>query len=153
MRSLSDLGAPDLLAKGVGIAVGTATLLGCWTLGRRGDESRSFTLAIVAALLLTPIIWLHYFALLLVPIAIVHKRLSLLWAAPLLFWLFLQGSGNGTTFQTTWTLGVAALVVLLLLRVPPTKADADRLPAPRPTPAASQEAEREGVEHPLRTAA
>ena len=56
---LSDLGAPDLLAKGVGIAAGTATLLGCWTLGRRGDESRSFTLAIVAALLLTPIIWLH----------------------------------------------------------------------------------------------
>ena len=64
------------------------------------------------------------------PIAIVHKRLSLLWAAPLLLWLFLQGSGNGTTFQTTWTLAVAALVVLLLLRVPPTKANADRLPAP-----------------------
>ena len=116
----SDLGAPDLLARGVGIAVGTATLLACWILGRRGDETRSFTLAIVAALLLTPIIWLHYFALLLVPIAIVHKRLSLLWATPLLLWLFLQGFGNGTTFQTTWTLGVAALVATLLLRIQPT---------------------------------
>lgn len=117
----SDLGAPDLLARGVGIVVGTATLLGCWILGRRGDERRSFTLAIVAALLFTPIIWLHYFALLLVPIAIVHKRLSLLWATPLLFWLFLEGYGNGTSFQTTWTLGVAALVALLVLRVQPTE--------------------------------
>jgi alpha-1,2-mannosyltransferase len=116
----SDLGAPDLLARGVGIALGTATLLGCWVLGRRGDEARSFTLAIVAALLLTPIIWLHYFVLLLVPIAIAHKRLSLLWATPLLLWLFLQGHGNGTSFQTAWTLGVAALVAVLALRVHPT---------------------------------
>jgi hypothetical protein len=114
----SDLGAPDLLARGIGLAVGTATLLGCWILGRRGDEPRSFTLAILAALLFTPIIWLHYFALLLVPIAIAHKRLSLLWAAPLLL-LAAQGNGNGTTFQTTWTLGIAALVALLVLRVRP----------------------------------
>jgi hypothetical protein len=116
----SDLGAPHLLARGVGIAVGAATLLGCWILGRRGDEPRSFTLAILAALLFTPIIWLHYFALLLVPIAIVHKRLSLLWAMPLL-WLFTQGNGNGTTFQTAWTLGVAALVAVVVLRVQPTE--------------------------------
>ena len=117
----SDAGAPELLARGVGIAAGTATLLGCWILGRRGDEPRSFTLAIVAALLLTPIIWLHYFALLLVPVAIVHKRLSLLWATPLLFGLFLQGFGNGTSFQTTWTLGVAALLAVLVLRAQPAE--------------------------------
>jgi hypothetical protein len=36
---LSDLGAPGLLARGVGIAVGAATLLGCWILGRHGDEA------------------------------------------------------------------------------------------------------------------
>ena len=149
----SDLGAPDLLARGVGIAVGTATLLGCWVLGRRGDEPRSFTLAILTALLLTPIVWLHYFALLLVPIAIAHKRLSLLWAIPVLLWLFVQGSGNGTSFQTAWALGVGALIAWLLLRVTPTKADADRLPAPRARIVASREAERESVEPPLRTAA
>jgi hypothetical protein len=117
----SDLGAPNLLARGVGIALGTATLLGCWVLGRRGDEQRSFTLGIVATLLFTPIIWLHYFALLLVPIAIAHKRLSPLWATPLLLWLFLQGHGNGTSFQTAWTLGVGALIGLLMLRVPPNE--------------------------------
>ena len=123
----SDLGAPDLLARGIGIAVGMATLLGCWILGRRGDEPRSFTLAILASLLLTPIIWLHYFALLLVPIAIVHKRLSLLWATPLLLWLFAQGFGNGTSFETAWTLAVAALVALLVLRVHSTEQVSARL--------------------------
>ena len=149
----SDLGAPDLIARGIGIAFGTATLLGCWFLGRRGDEQRSFTLAILTSLLLTPIIWLHYFTLLLVPIAIVHKRLSLLWATPLLLWLFVQGNGNGTSFQTAWTLGVAALVALLVLRVQPTKSTSNRVLAPRATVAVSQEAEREGVRRPLKSAA
>jgi alpha-1,2-mannosyltransferase len=125
----SDLGAPDLLARGIGIAVGAATLLGCWVLGRRGDESRSFTLAIVAALLFTPIIWLHYFVLLLVPIAIVRRRLSLLWATPLLFWLS-EGHGNGTTFETAWTLAVTAFVALLVLRIQPTASAPDRASAP-----------------------
>jgi hypothetical protein len=123
----SDLGAPELVARGIGIAVGTAALAGCWILGRRGDDRRSFTLAVVAALLFTPIVWLHYFALLFVPIAILHKRLSLLWATPLLLWFFLEGFGNGTTFQTTWTLGVATLTSVLVLRGQPTVVGADRL--------------------------
>lgn len=113
---VSDFGAPDLVARVVGIAVALATLVSCWLLGRRGDDTRSFTLAIVAALLFTPIVWLHYFTLLLIPVAIVHKRISLLWATPLLVWPFVEGYGNGTSFQTAWTLGVAALVALLVLR-------------------------------------
>jgi hypothetical protein len=128
----SDLGAPDLLARGLGIAVAATTLVGCWVLGRRGDDVRSFALAIVAALLFTPIVWLHYFMLLLVPIAIVHKRLSLLWGTLLLLWLA-QGHGNGTTFQTAWTLGVVALVTLLVLRVRPAPAPAKRTSEPIPT--------------------
>ena len=124
----SDLGAPELVGRATGIAVAAATLLGCWVLGRRGDDERSFTLAIVAALLFTPIIWLHYFVLLLVPIAIVQKRLSLLWAAPLLFWLS-QGHGNGTTLQTAWTLGVVAFVTVLVLRRP-TESAPGRVPVP-----------------------
>jgi hypothetical protein len=119
--------------------VGAATLLGCWVLGRRGEEERSFTLAIVAALLFTPIIWLHYFALLLMPIAIVHKRLSLLWATPLLFWLS-QGHGNGTTLQTAWTLAVVAFVTVLVLRAKPKASAPDRVPAPHAAVAALRHA-------------
>lgn len=135
----SDLGAPELVGRGLGIVVGAATLLGCWVLGRRGEEERSFTLAIVAALLFTPIIWLHYFALLLMPIAIVHKRLSLLWATPLLFWLS-QGHGNGTTLQTAWTLAVVAFVTVLVLRAKPKASAPDRVPAPHAAVAALRHA-------------
>ena len=149
----SDLGAPDPIARAIGIAIGIATLLGCWILGRRGDESRSFMLAILTALLLTPIVWLHYFTLLLVPIAIVHKRLSLAWALPVLFWLFVQGSGNGTSLQTAWALGLGALIGALVLRVQAPKAVHNRVPEPRATQALSHEAEPPSAAPPLRPAA
>ena len=114
---ITDLGAPTPAARAVGLTLAIAALVACWVLGRRGDEKRSFTFAIVAALLFTPIVWLHYFTLLLVPIAIVHRRLSGLWALPLLFWLFSGGFGNGTTVQTALTLLVVASIVGLTLRL------------------------------------
>jgi hypothetical protein len=113
----TDLGAPEAVARAVGLTLAIAALVVCWVLGRRGDERRSFTFAIVAALLFTPIVWLHYFALLVVPIAIVHRRLSWLWAMPLLLWFFPAGFGNGTTVQTALTLISVASIVGLTLRL------------------------------------
>jgi len=55
-------------------------------------------------------------ALLLVPIAITHRRLSGLWAMPLLLWFFPAGFGNGTTVQTALTLMTVAGVAALTLR-------------------------------------
>jgi hypothetical protein len=112
----TDLGAPPPVARGVGLTLAIAALAACWLLGRRGDERRSFTFAVVAALLFTPIVWLHYFALLVVPIAIVHRRLSWLWAMPLLLWFFAEGFGNGTTVETALTLLTVTGVVGLTLR-------------------------------------
>jgi hypothetical protein len=113
----TDLGAPEPVARAIGLTLAIAALVACWVLGRRGDERRSFTFALVAALLFTPIVWLHYFALLVVPIAIVHRRLSWLWAMPLLLWFYGAGFGNGTTVQTTLTLLTVAGVVGLTLRL------------------------------------
>ena len=45
-------------------------------LGRRGDERSAFILAIAASLALTPIVWLHYFALLVVVVALAQPRLG-----------------------------------------------------------------------------
>jgi len=42
----------------------------------------------VAALVLTPILWLHYLVLLLVPIALARPRLSALWLVPLVMTIF-----------------------------------------------------------------
>jgi hypothetical protein len=67
--------------------VGGALLAGCLALGRRGDEQGSFTLAIGASLALTPIVWLHYLVLLLVPMAIMRPRFTALWLLPIVLWL------------------------------------------------------------------
>jgi hypothetical protein len=50
-------------------------------------DRETFALAVGATLALSPIIWLHYFVLLFIPIALAAPRLSLLWAIPLLLWV------------------------------------------------------------------
>jgi hypothetical protein len=119
-----DLHAPEPVARAVGLAVAATTLVGCWILGRRGDDTRSFALAIVAALLFSPIVWLHYFALLYVPLAIVHKRLSPLWALPVALWIFGEGHGNGSTGQTAFVLATFAALSWFILRAGKTGPDA-----------------------------
>jgi Glycosyltransferase family 87 len=49
---------------------------------RRGDDLTAFTWAIAAACLASPIVWTHYFALLLVPLALVWPRLGPVWLLP-----------------------------------------------------------------------
>lgn len=49
----------------------------------RSRDGRSLTLAIAAALALTPVVWNHYLLLLLVPVAIARPRLSGIWFVPL----------------------------------------------------------------------
>ena len=49
---------------------------------KRVRDRRSFTLALAAALTLTPVVWNHYLLLLFVPVAIARPRLSGLWVLP-----------------------------------------------------------------------
>jgi Glycosyltransferase family 87 len=71
-------------ARGIWLAAGLLVLAAAFATSR--DEA-AFTWALVACLLFSPIVWIHYFALLLVPIAIARPRFSPLWLVPLLFWL------------------------------------------------------------------
>ena len=74
-RSYSIVGMAATLGVGEGVGraatlvVGGALLVACVVLARRGDEERSFTCAVAATLALSPIVWLHYLVLLLVPLA------------------------------------------------------------------------------------
>ena len=77
-------------------------------LARSGDERTAFIVAIAASLALTPIVWLHYFALLLVVVALAQPRLGLVWFVPLAM-VVTPGSGHPTPFETAWTLGVVAI--------------------------------------------
>jgi Glycosyltransferase family 87 len=92
--------------------------------GRRGDDARSFACAAVAMIVASPIVWLHSYALLLAPLAVLRPRLSWVWLLPALLWFVSPGTGNGAPWQTAITLGVAALVVLGALLGPrPEAAD------------------------------
>jgi alpha-1,2-mannosyltransferase len=50
-------------------------------------ERQALTLAITLMLVASPLVWVHYFALLLIPMALERPRLTWLWALPLLMWL------------------------------------------------------------------
>lgn len=130
----ADLGAPDLVARALWALVALGTLAGVVALVRRGDERRAFALSIAAALACSPIVWLHYFALLLVVVAVMQPRLGPAWFVPLLMYGS-TGTHNGTTLQTALTIAAAALTVLVALG--PVRLESVRLGAParleRPT--------------------
>ena len=83
--------------------------------GRRGDERSAFILTVAAALALSPIVWLHYFALLLIVVALAQPTLGLVWFVPLAM-VVTPGSGHPTPFETGATLAIAALTIALALR-------------------------------------
>jgi hypothetical protein len=97
------------------MAVAVATLAGVVIVGRRGDARSSFILAIAASLAFTPVVWLHYFTLLLVVVALAQPRLGALWLVPLAFFLT-PGSGDPTPFQTSVTFATAALTFVFAYR-------------------------------------
>lgn len=74
------LGASIGLATWTAFGVGVA-FAGCaWLAGRRGADEVSISLAVLAAILGSPIVWGYYYALLLVPLAIARPRRSWPWA-------------------------------------------------------------------------
>jgi hypothetical protein len=119
-------------ARALAVIVGTACIgLITWR-GRTSDaDPWTFTLAIGAALALSPIVWLHYFTLLLVPIAIASPRLGPLWLLPLAFWVIggqsidpviwgdnssptatLNGPHVGSAWVIAYGIAVAAIVIV-----------------------------------------
>jgi hypothetical protein len=92
-----------------------AALAGCIVYGRRGDDARSFALALVAAIVASPIVWLHSFTLLLAPVAVLRPRLSWVWFVPATFWFYSEGTGNGAPWQTAATMLAAGIVVASVL--------------------------------------
>lgn len=131
------LGLPNL-AQGVHLpswvgmllAVGLATL--AFTV--RDDERALFTVCLVLSIAASPLVWLHYFVLLLVPTALLHQRLSGLWVVPVVTVIAVYPTMTAPSLATlviwwSWAL----LVVFAAVRARP----AARTFAPTP-PAHSQ---------------
>jgi alpha-1,2-mannosyltransferase len=103
-------------------AVAAAALL---ELGRRrADDRVVFIAAVAAALVATPILWLHYLTLLLVPLAIVRPRFNALWAAPLVLWATSKPAAYGDLWRVVLVLSVLGLFVAACARARPEPATA-----------------------------
>ena len=96
-----------------------------WMGRRNGGDAASLTLAMAASLALTPIVWLHYFALLLVPVAIVSPRLSVAWLVPILLWATPESGDPKPVWRIVIALGVVVLTFELVLRAAAARNDAD----------------------------
>jgi hypothetical protein len=107
---LVQIGVGETPAHVVTYLLGAALLVACW---RRG----SLGLAVAAALVLSPIVWLDYYAVAAIPLAIVRPRLSAVWFAPLATWGLLgAGLGSGTAWGSARVLLVFGLVFAVIVR-------------------------------------
>jgi alpha-1,2-mannosyltransferase len=79
---------------------------------------RSLPLAVSASLILSPIVWLHYFVLLLVPIAIRRPALAGAWFIPLLLWPCSGTANEIREWQIVLAVSVLALVSVINERDP-----------------------------------
>jgi alpha-1,2-mannosyltransferase len=121
---LAKTGLPDGVARTLVAVCALALLALAWRAARAAGEPRferdrrSLTLVLAAALVATPILWLHYLGLLLVPIALARPRLSALWLAPLSLTVFEALDWyRGWPRGDTEALASVALVVALVFAV------------------------------------
>lgn len=128
-----DLGTGHSVARLIWLGTALAVVVAAVIVARRGDERRGFILAIAAVIACTPIVWLHYFSLLLVVVAVAAPRLSPVWLVPLAMW-GAEEVANGTTFQTALAVGAGALTIALALKPLPPHWRLAR--APKQAPAA-----------------
>jgi hypothetical protein len=82
-----------LLSAGASVGVARATTITCavcllvaagFAARRPNGDRTAFALIVVAALIATPVVWMHYMVLLFVPIALFSRRLSPIWFIPML---------------------------------------------------------------------
>jgi len=124
---LHAVGLPDAAARAVVIVAGLGILALAARAARNFADTmlerdrRSLILSLGAALVLTPILWLHYLVLLLVPIALARPRFSALWVVPLVPTVFealnwYRGWPTGDGRALTSVAVVIAVVVVASLR-------------------------------------
>ena len=110
------IGVPSGLAHVVVTGAAATLLVLAWRAARSADgDRRALTLALAAGFVLTPILWLHYLVLLVVPIALARPRLSVLWLVPLAMTVFeLLDLYKGWPRGDGWALASVAAVMTVV---------------------------------------
>jgi alpha-1,2-mannosyltransferase len=119
-------GASRSLGEVAEALLSVALAIPCLLAGRRGRDLESLALCTVLMLAASPLVWTHYLAFLVVPLAIFAPRLSWTWA--LLFLLLLCPSDGATTWDVilAWT-----IVTLILYAMTRPARPADKPARPR----------------------
>jgi hypothetical protein len=105
-------GVPPAAATAVLLALGCVALRGLLRL----DDRAAVAGAVVLACLVSPVSWLHYATLLLVPVALYRPRLGWAWALPLLLWLTPFEEAGGAAWRTALWLAVLVATPLAAAR-------------------------------------
>jgi alpha-1,2-mannosyltransferase len=107
------LGLTGTAATALSVALIAAVVVAVGLASRTRDgDRRAFAVAVLGALLATPVLWMHYFVLLFVPMALYRPRLSAVWFAPLILWLTPTTHSHGDTWRIALALVVVAAVAV-----------------------------------------
>jgi hypothetical protein len=99
------LGLPGAQFVAVAIA-----LVGVVLIARARDDKAGFAAAIAVSLLATPLLWLHYLVLLLIPLALYRPRLSWPWLLPLALWVTPEPEPHASI----WRIGLVVVTVIVV---------------------------------------
>lgn len=91
---------------------------------KRLDDRQSLVLLVAVALLFSPVSWLHYAMLLIVPIALTTPRFSWQWLLPMALWATPAEQANGSVWRLVlFALVISATTVSALLGATPEHND------------------------------
>jgi hypothetical protein len=103
---------PEVVSLVISLLIASALLFAAAWVARdhrktaHSRDATSFALALAAALAASPIVWVHYFLLLLVPLALARPRLSPLWLIPFAYY---------PLGESAWPAGDARKLVIALV--------------------------------------
>jgi hypothetical protein len=133
------LGASPAAATALEVILSVALGSACVIAGRRRREQEALTLAVALMLVASPLVWSHYLALLLVPIAIARPQLGPVWAVALVLWICPAEAVRAWQIVLAWV--VCGGLLLAILRRPTLRAGSSpRSGAPGPASTASNAA-------------
>lgn len=116
VAGLLALGVGSSLARIVAVALALLLLAAAARAPETGRERRTFGIAVIAALIASPIVWPHYLALVLVPIALLSPRLSALWFVPLVAYIAPVAQTTGRAWAVLPYYAIVAVVAFAALR-------------------------------------
>lgn len=110
------LGLPLSLGTALGVVLGGGAVALSFHEGRAGRRDAAFTYGLLAALLLSPIVWMHYLALLPVAIASRFPRFGIAWLVPFVLWAHQLQAASGSVFALIVFWGCVTTISVMTVR-------------------------------------